>query len=66
MRSGLGRLGVAPHVAEMVIGHAQSGVQGIYDRYRYEAEIAQALAAWAEFLTAIIEGRRSTVVPLRA
>ena len=65
-RSGLGRLGVAPHVAELVIGHHAQGVTAIYDRYRYEAEIKAALAVWAEHLIAVVEGRSAQVVPLRA
>jgi integrase len=66
MRSGLGRLGIAPHIAELVIGHAQTGVQAIYDRYRYDAEIKAALAVWADHVIAIVEGRVAQVVPLRA
>ena len=66
MRSGLGRLGVPPHVAELVIGHARRGIEATYDRYHYESEIAAALAQWAAHVTAVVEGRQSKIVPLRA
>jgi integrase len=65
-RTGLGKIGVAPHVAELVINHVKGGVEAIYDRYRYEREVKQALAQWAEFVSAAVEGRESKVVPLRA
>jgi hypothetical protein len=66
MRSGLGRLGVAPHVSEMTIGHARTGVTAIYDRHRYEKEIETALATWANHVLAVVEGRNARVIPLRA
>jgi integrase len=50
MRSGLGRLGVEPHVAELAINHVKGNR---YDRHRYENEIADALARWAEHVLAI-------------
>jgi integrase len=66
MRTGLGKIGVPPHIAELVINHVKGGVQAIYDRHRYEREIKQALAVWADHVASIVEGRTSTVVPLRA
>jgi integrase len=66
MRSGLGRLSVPPHIAELAIGHARRGVEATYDRYSYEAEIGVALARWADHVRGVIEGRPSTIVPLRA
>jgi integrase len=66
MRTGLGRIGVLPHIAELVINHVKGGVEAIYDRGRYQREIKQALALWAEHVLALIEGRESNVVTLRA
>jgi integrase len=68
MRSGLGKIGVRPDVAELVIGHSKTGIERIYDRYRYAPEIKAALATWANHVTAVVEGREvdSNVVPLRA
>jgi integrase len=64
-RTGIGKLGVPPHVAELCINHVKGGVEAIYDRHRYEREIASALAQWAEHVAALIQGRKSKVVPLR-
>jgi hypothetical protein len=66
MRTNLGKLGVLPHIAELTINHAQGGVQAIYDRHRYQREIGAALALWAEHVLAIVEGRTTAIVPLRA
>jgi integrase len=63
-RTGLGRLGVAPHIAELAIGHAQKGLTAVYDRYSYGAEVAIAHQQWADHLTAVLSGTRSKVVPL--
>jgi integrase len=64
MRSGMGRIGVQPHIAELVINHVKGGVEAIYDRYRYEREIKAALALWAEHVLAVVEGRNSNVIAL--
>jgi integrase len=65
MRTNLGKLNVAPHVAERALNHIRgSSVEAIYDKHRYEGEIGQALALWAEHLMAIVEGRDAKVVPL--
>jgi integrase len=55
-RTGLGRLNVPPHIAELAINHVKSGIVAVYDKYRYEPEIADALAQWAEHVT-VVEGR---------
>lgn len=65
MRTNLGKLGVRSDVAELVINHAKGGVEAIYDRHRYQREIAAALALWADHLLAIVEGRESNVVALQ-
>lgn len=65
-RTGLGKLGVAPHVAELAINHAREGIEATYDRHRYEREIKAALALWADHVAAVIEGRKRKIVPLRA
>jgi integrase len=64
----MAELGIQPHVIEAVLNHAghRSGVSGIYNRSGYEAEKRTALAHWAEHVTAIIEGRETNVVTLRA
>jgi integrase len=65
MRTGLGKLGIAPLVAELCINHVKKGIVAVYDRHTYEREIASALALWAEHVSAIVEGRKQKVVPLR-
>jgi integrase len=65
MRTGLGRLGVAPHIAELTINHARKGIEATYDKYRYEGEIKTALTLWANHVLAAVEGCERKVVPLR-
>jgi integrase len=57
MRTGLGKIGIAPHIAELAINHVRGGVQAIYDRHRYEPEIKSALAAWTDRVLAIVGGQ---------
>jgi integrase len=66
--TGMAELGVQPHVIEAVLNHVsghRAGVAGIYNRASYEREKAVALDLWADRLTAIVEGRKSKVTPLR-
>jgi integrase len=65
MRTGLGRLGIPPHIAELAINHVKKGVLADYDKYSYEAEVASALAQWNEHVMAVTKGRKSKIVPLR-
>jgi integrase len=62
------RLGIAPHVVEAVLGHVghQAGTPGRYNRATYREEKARALTLWADHLLAVVEGRESNVVALRA
>jgi integrase len=67
--SNMARLGVAIHVAEAVVNHKSGtikGVAAIYNKYDYDAEKTQALAAWARELDVIVTGDpRGKVVALR-
>jgi integrase len=56
-RSLLSRAGVRPDIAERVLGHAIPGVEGVYDRHRYDAEKADALAKLAELIENIVKRR---------
>jgi integrase len=49
-RTGLARSGVSVFIAELVIGHQQSGVHGVYDRFRYHQEKLDALLHWETLL----------------
>jgi integrase len=64
-RTGLGKIGVPPHVAELAVNHVRGGVQAIYDKHRYEREIKQALAQWADYVLALVAGRTRKIVTLR-
>ena len=65
MRSGLGRLGIPPHIAELAINHTKGGVQAIYDRYTYQGEIARALVLWADHIRVVVAGGERKIVSLR-
>jgi integrase len=50
------RLGVLPHIVEAILNHVsghRSGVAGVYNRAKYEAEMRQALQRWAEHVEVI-------------
>ena len=64
-RSGLGRLGVPPHIAELAIGHARKGLEATYDRYHYGSEIADAHRRWVDHFAVVLSGAKGKVVPLR-
>jgi integrase len=64
----MAELGVQPHIIEALLNHVSGhkrGVAGIYNRARYDREIASALALWVEHVTAVVEGRKHKVVPLK-
>ncbi len=50
VRTGLGRLKVAPHIAELCLNHAQPGIVGVYDVHAYLDEKRAALDQWATHL----------------
>jgi integrase len=56
VRTGMSKLGVQPHVAELVLNHVahRSGVVGVYDHHDYQPEIAEALARWEAHVLAIV------------
>src|SRR5262249_26774752 len=55
VRSQLGRIGVPPVVAELCLGHKQSGIIGVYDRHSYFDEKREALKRWQAQLLSIVE-----------
>jgi integrase len=65
-RSLMSRAGVRPDIAERVLGHAIPGVEGVYDRYAYADEKADALKRLATLVDAILNPPdRANVVPMR-
>jgi integrase len=68
-RTRLAQIGIKPHIAELVLGHAahKTGIVGTYDHYDYADEIKEALARWAVALTAIVNPPdKSNITPIRA
>ena len=58
LASGMGRIGIPPHVIEAVIGHRSgivSGVAAVYNHYKYEAEKRDALERWQTHLAEVVE-----------
>jgi integrase len=64
VRTNLSRLRVLPFTAELVIGHKQGGVHGIYDLHRYDSEKRDALCAWASRLRDIVAPPPANLVAL--
>jgi integrase len=64
-RSLLSRSGVRRDISERVLGHAIVGVQGIYDRYQYGDEKADALRRLAALIEEIVKGTPDKVVKLK-
>lgn len=57
VRTRLAKLGVLPHIAELVLNHVghKAGIGGIYDHHGYQEEIAEALRKWEAHLLAILK-----------
>jgi integrase len=67
VRTGLGGLGIAPHIAEAVLNHLPEKLIRTYDKNRYESEKRQALDRWAAHVEALVAGKSgSNVVALKA
>lgn len=67
-RTIMSREGVAPHVAEQVLGHAQGGIEGIYDQHAYLTEKAEALRRVErriKRIVGLIDGDQRKIVMLR-
>ena len=56
-RSLMSRAGVSSEHAERVMGHVVGGVEGVYDRHRYDQEKATALVKLAALVDGIINQR---------
>jgi integrase len=67
--TGMGELGVLPHVVEATLNHISGhrrGVAGTYNRAVYAAEKARALDLWADQVLAVVGGRESNVIAVPA
>jgi integrase len=59
------KLGVLPHVVEALLNHVsghKAGVAGVYNHARYESETRAALALWADYIRALIEGAERKIL----
>jgi integrase len=71
LATGMGELGIAPHVIEAALNHVsgfRQGVGGTYNRAQLEGPIRHALKVWDAHVREIVEGRIAgdRVVPFRA
>jgi integrase len=64
-RTNLASLGVAPFIAELILGHQQKDVHKVYDVHRYQAEKRDALERWANRLRDIVTPPPANVRRLR-
>ncbi len=66
VRTGLGKLGIAPHVAEAALNHLPPKLIRTYDRNTYAAEKRDALDKWAAHLkVAVNQATGANVTALR-
>jgi integrase len=66
--SGMAKLGINLPVIEKVLNHASgsfAGIVGVYQHHTFADEKRSALDAWANYVTALVEGRPANVTPLR-
>jgi len=66
VRTGLGKLGVQPHVAEAALNHLPPKLIRTYDRNTYASEKKAALDLWASHLkVAIAQATGANVTAIR-
>ena len=54
LATGLGGLGIEPHVVEACLGHMVKGVAGVYNKASYLREKTKAMDAWAKRVEEIV------------
>jgi len=67
--TGMGNIGILPHVVEAVANHqsgSKKGVAGTYNRSTYGPEKIEALRRWGEHVLTVVAGRKSGVTPIRS
>jgi integrase len=69
LSTGMHEAGIEPHVVEAVLNHVsghKDGVAGRYNHATYRAQMAQAMARWADHVRAVVTDTPAKVVALRA
>ena len=66
MRTALSALSIPPLVAELMIGHKQTGIAAVYDLHRYESEQREGFERWCARLRDIVEEPPDNVVRMPA
>jgi integrase len=64
--TGMGRLGIQPHIIETVLNHSggfRSGIAGVYQRHPYLEERRRALEMWAHHVCGLSERASKNVLP---
>ena len=54
VRTGLSRLGCPTDIAEAVLGHSKKGIEGTYNLHNDEAEGAEWLQKWSDYMEKLI------------
>jgi integrase len=65
--SGAARLSIPPHVVDRILNHSAGtirGVAAVYNRFEYQDERRNALAAWGSYVAGLIAPTTSNVVAL--
>jgi integrase len=65
--TGMARAGADLHVIERAVNHTSGsfgGIVGVYQKHKFAEEVKLALEAWANLVTAVVEGRADNVVPI--
>jgi integrase len=65
MRTHLSALRIEQHVRELMIGHRQHGIEGVYDVHAYASEQRDGFEQWTARLLRIVEPTSARVVRLR-
>jgi integrase len=65
-KSLMARAGIRPDISERVLGHVMGGVEGIYDRHKYDEEKAFALTSLAALIEKIVNPPANNVVSIVA
>jgi integrase len=66
--TGMAEIGILPHIIEAVVNHLsghKAGIAGTYNGAEYLEPKTEALAEWAKYVTAVIEGRDADAEAMR-